>query len=224
MAEKKQERTEGAESRRSTGASMERAGEHEIGRYGGTMSPFGFVRRMMEDMDRMFGTLGVRDLAPFEESFAPRELTTQIWSPEVEVFQRGDNLVVRADLPGLDEKDIKVNVDENGLTVSGERRHEKEWESEGVYQSERSYGSFERRIPLPRGIDASACDASFENGVLEVTIKLPKEVGRSVQIRRKKEAQQQLEAEKKPAEAAAPIGTTAEPQVQPTPEQTVQRH
>ena len=152
----------------------------ELSRYQGQeeqgLTPFSFMRRMMDDIDRMFGGVG---------GFGDEGLmlASNTWSPQVEVFEKNGNLVVRADLPGLDRKDIKVNVDDGALTIEGERRTEHEEKREGFFHSERSYGSFTRRIPLPRGVDASACDASFENGVLEVSLKLPKQSTRSVEIR-----------------------------------------
>jgi HSP20 family protein len=140
------------------------------------MTPFSFMRRMMDDIDQLFG---------FDTSseFGLTPLANTGWAPQVEVFEKDGNLVVRADLPGLDRNDVKVNVDDGALTIEGERKTEHEEKREGYFHSERSYGSFARRVPLPRGVDASACDATFENGVLEVTLKLPKQTSRNVQIR-----------------------------------------
>jgi len=73
-----------------------------------------------------------------------------MWSPQIETFQRGDQFVVRADLPGLRKEDINVEVTEQGITLQGERRVEHEEEREGYYRSERSYGSFYRTIPSPK--------------------------------------------------------------------------
>lgn len=137
------------------------------------VTPFGFMRRMMEDIDQLFGS-DATGLTPFGRGG---------FSPEVEMLEKNGNLVVRADLPGLDRKDVKVNVDEGALTIEGERRSEKEEKREGYFHTERSYGSFQRRIPLPRGVDASSCDAKFENGVLEITMKLPKQSQRTVEIK-----------------------------------------
>ncbi|MBX3232125.1 MAG: Hsp20/alpha crystallin family protein [Labilithrix sp.] len=142
------------------------------------MSPFTTVRRMMEDMDRIFGGWG-GGLSSWDE----REDMARAWHPQVEVFQRGEDLVVRADLPGLESKDVDVELDDDGITIKGERRAEHEETKEGIFHSERSYGSFRRRIPLPSGIVASDCDALFQNGVLEVTLKLPKIASHKVQIR-----------------------------------------
>jgi HSP20 family protein len=108
------------------------------------------------------------------------------WMPQVEVLQRGNNLVLRADLPGMRREDVDVEVDDGVLTISGERRYENESEEEGLYHSERSYGRFSRSIPLPPGTEGDACEARFTDGVLEVTIPLPQEQqsrGRRIEIR-----------------------------------------
>jgi HSP20 family protein len=73
-------------------------------------------------------------------------------------------------LPGLDEKNIEVNVDNGGLTIKGEKKEEKEEKQKGYYVSERSYGSFERYFGLPNGVYADKIEASFKNGVLKVTL------------------------------------------------------
>jgi HSP20 family protein len=112
-------------------------------------------------------------------------IESRTWAPEIDVFQRGSDLVVRADLPGLKKDDIKVDVTEDSLTIQGERKSEIEEEREGVYRSERSYGSFSRVIPLPEGTITDQAKASFENGVLEVTMPAPPEQvrrGRRVDI------------------------------------------
>jgi HSP20 family protein len=153
------------------------------------LTPFSFMRRMMEDMDRMFGGIGLGGgLSPFVED---EELALiQGWSPPIEAFERDGTLVVRADLPGVDTKDVRVDLDENGLIVRGERRSEHEEKGEGFFRSERSYGSFERRIPLPRGVDRSSCEATFDNGVLQITLALPKSTSQSVPIRGSAPSQQ----------------------------------
>jgi HSP20 family protein len=97
----------------------------------------------------------------------------------VEVLERGDNIVVRADLPGLGRDDVQVEVDDDVLVIRGERREERETTEGKLYRSERSYGSFYRAIPLPENTDSSAVQASFKDGVLEVTLPKPREVTRT---------------------------------------------
>jgi HSP20 family protein len=91
---------------------------------------------------------------------------------------------VRADVPGLSKDDLTVEVGEDQLTIQGERKYDHEEEREGVYRSERSYGSFYRQIPLPSGVNAEEASADFRNGVLEITMPAPK---------RQQEGRRQLE-------------------------------
>ena len=101
------------------------------------------------------------------------------WTPEIETFQRANEFVVRADLPGMKREDITLQVTEDALTVEGERRSEAAEQREGYYRTERTYGSFCRVIPLPEGALADTAKASFENGVLEVVMQAPpREVSR----------------------------------------------
>jgi HSP20 family protein len=89
--------------------------------------------------------------------------------------ETGDHFVLRADLPGLSEEDVKIEVEDNVLTVSGERRTEHESKQEGYHRVERAFGSFSRSLTLPNGVDAEAVEASFDKGVLEVRIPKPEE-------------------------------------------------
>lgn len=93
------------------------------------------------------------------------------WVPAVDVFYRDGDLIVRAELPGVDpEKDVDITLQENVLTIKGERRHQERVESDGISRFESAYGSFERRILLPEGVREGDIQASFENGILEVAV------------------------------------------------------
>ncbi len=95
----------------------------------------------------------------------------RVWSPVVDAFTRGVDLVVRAELPGVDpERDIDISLHDGALTIQGERRFEEKTERDNFYRFERSYGSFQRSIPLPQGIKAEDVRATYENGILEVVI------------------------------------------------------
>jgi len=148
-------------------------------------SPLAFMRRFTEEMDRLFEDFGFGRgrLAPsFGRDFFPAgfgEFGQTAWSPQVEVFEREGRLVVRADLPGLTKDDVKVEVSDGALTISGERKSEHEEKGEGFYRSERSYGSFYRQIPLPEGASADDAQATFNNGVLEVSMQAPQRQSRS---------------------------------------------
>ncbi|MGH2668602.1 MAG: Hsp20/alpha crystallin family protein [bacterium] len=136
------------------------------------MSPFAFMRRFSDEMDRLFEGIG-RGRGGFGLRFQEGEPGQGMWSPSIEAFQRGDELVIRAELPGLSKDDIKIEVHDEELTIQGERRQEHKEERGGFYRSERSYGSFYRTIPLPEGARAEAAKASFRDGVLEVVIPAP---------------------------------------------------
>jgi len=94
--------------------------------------------------------------------------------PAIESFVREENLVVRADLPGIDPKEVELEVDGNRLTIKGERKAVKEGKEGEPYYREVSYGRFERSVTLPDGVDADSVKATYHDGVLEVTMKAPK--------------------------------------------------
>lgn len=144
--------------------------------YGLSRSPFSMMRRVAEDMDRIFHDFG------FGRSLIGSDMWTelggtgeQLWTPEIETFRRGDKIVVRADLPGLDKENVNVEIEEDTLTISGERQDEIKEERDDYYRSERRYGRFFRAIPLPQGVDENQIDAKFRDGVLEVTLPAPQE-------------------------------------------------
>jgi HSP20 family protein len=141
-----------------------------------TISPFAFMRRFNEEMDRLYGDFGFgRALASgFGREFDRlADLEASLWSPQVEAFEREGKLIVRADLPGLTKDDINVDITDDAIKIRGERRQEKEENEEGYYRSERSYGSFYREIPLPNGVNGDEANATFRNGVLEITMPAP---------------------------------------------------
>lgn len=143
--------------------------------------PWGLMRRMQDDIDRLFGTVGFGRGWPALFGEAERAE----WAPAIEAFQRGNEFVVRADVPGLSRENLSVEIGEDALTIRGERKQDYEEEREGVYRSERAYGSFCRVIPLPEGAVADSAKATFKDGVLEVTLQAPsKEVrrGRRIEI------------------------------------------
>jgi HSP20 family protein len=156
---------------------------------GAATDPFALMQRMAEDMDRLFDQFGFgrTGLGPVPSTSALLGPSTRggspllgqgassPWSPQVEVFRRGEQLVVRADVPGVNKDDLQVSVEDDVLTIRGERRDEQEEREEGFYRSERSYGEFFRAIPLPEGTDAGRCEARYEDGVLEVTLPVPKQ-------------------------------------------------
>lgn len=131
--------------------------------------PFELMRRFTNEMDRAFAGWGGRGEG-------------HVWAPAVEVQQKGDNLIVRADLPGMNKDDVKLEVTDEGLVIQGERKQEHEERHEGMYRSERSYGRFYRLIPLPDDAKFDQAKAQFNNGVLEVTIPAPQKQQRRREI------------------------------------------
>jgi len=140
-------------------------------------TPFALMKRFNDEMEHLFGDFGAGRglLAPLT---GRGNLLPGIWAPQVEIFERDDELVVRADLPGLTKDDVKVEVADDGITIEGERKQETEDQREGYYRSERSYGKFYRTLPLPDGVDSEEATATFRNGVLEVTMPAPKRAER----------------------------------------------
>lgn len=97
------------------------------------------------------------------------------WIPSMDLVEADDDLVLRADLPGMSEDDVQIEIKDNVLTVSGERRSEHEDKQESFYRAERSFGHFARSLTLPEGVDPDSVQATFDNGVLEVRVPKPAE-------------------------------------------------
>ena len=100
---------------------------------------------------------------------------SQRWAPAMDLVEAEDHFVLKADLPGLGEEDVAIEIQDNVLTVSGERKTEHERKEKGFYRLERSFGRFSRSLTLPEGVDADKISASFDKGVLEVSIPKPEE-------------------------------------------------
>src|SRR5919206_695396 len=101
--------------------------------------------------------------------------TLRRWMPAMDLVESDDHFVLRADLPGLSEEDVKIELEDSTLTISGERKSEHEDKGEGFYRVERAFGSFSRSLTLPQGVDAEKVTASFDRGVLEVRIPKPEQ-------------------------------------------------
>jgi HSP20 family protein len=96
-----------------------------------------------------------------------------VWNPGFEVYEKDNRLFTRVDLPGLKKEEVKVEVTDGYLAISGERRREEEEKKKEFYRSEREYGSFYRAVPLPEGAKLEDVKATFADGVLEVSVPLP---------------------------------------------------
>jgi HSP20 family protein len=130
----------------------------------GELAPLAALRG---EMDRLLDSF-------FREPFGAMDWpawATGKWSPAIDVAESDKELTVRAELPGIDPKDLEVTVTGNQLVLSGEKKEESEHKGKDFYRSETRYGSFRREVPLPEGIDTEHVDAQYANGVLTLTLK-----------------------------------------------------
>jgi len=151
--------------------------------------------REMEEMERRFEDIFGRSLLP---TWRRLPLEERGWAPAIEVFEKGDKFVVKAEVPGMKEEDIDVSVVGDTLIIRGEKKAEAEVKEEDYYCCERSYGSFFRSVALPSTVDAKKIEASYDNGVLEITLPKAAEVKpKKVSISAKK-----VTSAKKPSSAS----------------------
>jgi HSP20 family protein len=106
---------------------------------------------------------------------SPGNGQTRRWVPPMDLVETDEHLVLRADLPGMSEEDVAIEARDGDLVISGERKSEHEEKGEGFYRIERAFGTFQRTLALPDGVDLDKVNASFDNGVLEVRIPKPEE-------------------------------------------------
>jgi HSP20 family protein len=125
---------------------------------------------LQTDVNRLFNAFFDTTTTGANGDGAPRR-----WVPAMDLVETEDQFVLKADLPGLAEDDVHIDVEDDVLTVSGERKAEHEDKREGYVRVERSYGAFRRSLTLPEGVEPEAVSASFERGVLEIRIPKPEE-------------------------------------------------
>jgi HSP20 family protein len=128
--------------------------------------PFRELSSLQTEMNRLFN-------AAFEGG--PGNGGSRRWTPAMDLLETEDQFVLRADLPGVGEDDVNIELEDNVLTVSGERKAEHEEKREGFYRMERAYGAFSRSLTLPKGIDPDSVTAGFDRGVLEVRVPKPEQ-------------------------------------------------
>jgi HSP20 family protein len=116
-----------------------------------------------------------RDVDRLFDAFFGGERESRRWVPQMDLVEAEDHFLLKADLPGLAEDDVSIEVQDGTLTISGERKAEHESSERGWYRIERSFGSFSRSLTLPDRADADAIAANFDRGVLEVRIPKPEE-------------------------------------------------
>ena len=130
--------------------------------------PLRELNTLQSEMNRLFNTV-------FDAPSGANAGTLRRWMPAMDLVESDDHFVLRADLPGLSEEDVKIELEDSTLTISGERKSEHESDREGYHRVERAFGSFQRSLTLPQGVDPEAVTASFNRGVLEVSIPKPEE-------------------------------------------------
>ena len=123
---------------------------------------------LQNEMNRLFNTV-------FDAPLPDGGTTMRRWVPSMDLVETGEHFVLRADLPGVSEDDIKIEFEDRTLTVSGERKSEHEGKGEGYHRVERAFGAFSRSLSLPQGVDPEAVTASFDRGVLEVRVPKPEQ-------------------------------------------------
>lgn len=170
--------------------------ELELARLTPESNPFGMMRRFTKDMERLFEDFGTFSVPGFFNRSFP--FTTEFkdfdWMPQIEVMKSNGDFMVKADLPGLTKDNVKVELTDEALTISGERTEEKEEKEKDFYRSERSYGRFFRQIPLPEGAKTDKAHATFANGVLEVKIPVAKMESQARKLEIKQEPAKQIKA------------------------------
>jgi HSP20 family protein len=130
--------------------------------------PMRELASIQNEMNRLFGTV-------FEPAQPGNGGALRRWMPAMDLVETADQFVLRADLPGLGEEDVSIEVEDSTLTVSGERKAEHEQSKEGYHRVERAFGAFSRSLTLPEGVDAESVAASFDRGVLEIRIPKPEQ-------------------------------------------------
>ncbi len=124
------------------------------------------ARELVPFEDR-FNRLFNQTLSPF---FGEEGLRTWTWTPPVDIYETQDHVVIKAELPGVDPKDVEVRVENGTLYLQGQRKFENEVKDENYHRIERSYGSFVRNFPLPSSVDSDKATAQYKDGVLTLTM------------------------------------------------------
>jgi len=162
-----------------------------------TYDPFRELRSLQDEVNRLFSSSVNRS------GGNSSEIMRGAWSPSVDIFENKDNIVLEAELPGLTPDDVNISIENNLLTIHGERKFEKKDEGDNFHRVERSYGSFTRSFTLPPTVSSENVDAVFENGILRLTLMKREEAKpRRIEIKAGTQAKaKQINAEAKGASA-----------------------
>jgi HSP20 family protein len=135
----------------------------------GWWEPFRDLERIQDEMNKLF------DFS-LAKSSGKNAAPDRVWNPAVDIYETKDNVIVKADLPGMEKEEIHVSVQGDTLLIKGEKKEEKEYQEEDFMRTERSCGSFYRALVLPESVDADKVKAVYKNGVLELTLPKKEEV------------------------------------------------
>src|SRR5918912_2183786 len=131
--------------------------------------PFRDLRTLQDEVNRLFST-------NLSRAFGAEGIARGAWNPSVDIYENKDQIVLEAELPGMNREDFDLTVENNVITLRGERRFEKKDDSDNYHRVERSYGSFTRSFTLPQTVSAEDAKAEYRNGVLRVTLPKREEV------------------------------------------------
>ncbi len=131
--------------------------------------PFRDLRSLQDEVNRLFST-------SLSRSFGDENIASGAWNPNIDIYENKDQIVLEAELPGMNREDFHLTVENNVLTLRGERRFEKKSEQDNYHRVERAYGSFSRAFTLPQSVSDEEAQAEYKNGVLRVTLPKREEV------------------------------------------------
>ena len=156
--------------------------------------PFRDLRTLQDEVNRLFST-------SFSRSFGDDGIARGAWTPGVDIYENKDEIVLEAELPGMKREDFELTIENNVLTLRGERRFEKKDESDSYHRVERAYGAFSRSFTLPQTVSSEGVTAEYKNGVLRVVLKKREEVkARRIEIAGEGQGQQKtIEAKAEPS-------------------------
>jgi HSP20 family protein len=158
--------------------------------------PFRDLKTLQDEVNRLFST-------NFSRGFGDEGIARGAWTPNVDIFENKDEIVLEAELPGMNREEFELTIENNVLTLRGERRFEKKDETDNYHRVERAYGAFARSFTLPQTVSGEGATAEYKHGVLRVALRKREEV----KARR-------IEVKGEPAEAGAPQTIEAKPEQQ----------
>ena len=157
--------------------------------------PFRDLRTLQDEVNRLFSS-------NFARSFGDEGFARGAWAPSVDIYENKDQIVLEAELPGMNREDFELTVENNVLTLRGERRFEKKEESDNYHRVERAYGNFTRSFTLPQTVSSENATAEYKNGVLRVVLQKREEVkARRIEVSGESAGNTQRTIEAKPEQS-----------------------